>query len=52
MTNDEVNSNDQARMRSARFQRQTTDVSTNPIRQLFIIRALSFLRHLAVVIRH
>ena len=49
MTNDEVNSNDQAGMANARFQRQATDASTNLIRRLFIIRASSFLR---VVVRH
>ena len=52
MTNDELNSNDRARVGRARFPRQATDISTNPIRQLFVIRASSFLRHLEFVIRH
>jgi len=52
MTNDEVNSTDQARMGNARFQRQATDAPTNPFRRPFIILALSVLPPLAFFIHH
>jgi len=52
MTNDEVNSTDQARMGNARFQRQATDAPTNPFRRRFIILASSLLPPLAFFIHH
>jgi hypothetical protein len=52
MRNDEINPNDEVRMGMTCFQRAVMDSLGNCIGQVFIIRASSFLRHSAFVMRH